>query len=92
MIRGFGDKDTERFFEGIRVARFQGFAHQAIRRLTILDSAYALRDLSGLQSNRLKALSGDRAGEYSIRINTQWRICFRWTEDGPCDVEIADYH
>ena len=92
MIRSFKDRDTRRFFEGIRVARFQAFAGQATRRLTILDSADALRDLAGLRSNRLEALRGNRAGQHSIRINTQWRIFFRWTDDGPCDVEIVDYH
>ena len=51
-----------------------------------------LGDLAALPSNRLEALRGDRAGQHSIRINTQWRICFRWTDDGPCDVEIVDYH
>ena len=74
------------------MASFQGFADQATRRLTLLDNAEALRDLAGLPSNRLESLRGDRAGQYSIRINAQWRICFRWTDDGPCDVEIVDYH
>ena len=92
MIQSFRDRDTRRFFEGARVARFQGFADQATRRLTVLANADALRDLAGLQSNRLEALRGNRAGLYSIRINTQWRICLRWTEEGPCDVEIVDYH
>ena len=68
------------------------FARQATRRLTLLDSAEALRDLATLRSNRLEALRGDRAGQHSIRINMRWRICFRWTDDGPCDVEIVDYH
>ena len=92
MIRSFKDRNTRRFFEGHRVASFQGFADQATRRLTLLDNAEALRDLAGLPSNRLESLRGDRAGQYSIRINAQWRICFRWTDDGPCDVEIVDYH
>ena len=92
MIRGFKDRDTRRFFEGYRVSAFQGFADQAARRLTLLDSADALQDLAGLRSNRLEALRGDRAGQHSIRINSQWRICFRWATDGPCDVEIVDYH
>ncbi|MCY3931696.1 MAG: type II toxin-antitoxin system RelE/ParE family toxin [Acidobacteria bacterium] len=92
MIRSFKDKDSSRFFNGTRVARFQAFAAQAVRRLTILDNAEALRDLAGLRSNRLEALRGDRSGQYSIRINAQWRICFRWTDDGPCDVEKVDYH
>ena len=86
------DRETQRFFEGQRVAVFQGFANQAVRRLTLLDSAETLGDLAALPSNRLEALRGDRAGQHSIRINMQWRICFRWTDDGPYDVEIADYH
>lgn len=92
MIRSFRDRRTERFFAGRRVQSFQGFAGQAVRRLTILDSAESLQDLAGLPSNRLEALSGDRAGQYSIRINRQWRVCFRWRDDGPYDVEIVDYH
>lgn len=92
MIQGFKDRDTRRFFEGVRVVRFLAFADQASRRLTVLDNAQALRDLAGLGSNRLEALRGDREGQYSIRINSQWRICFRWSDDGPDDVEIVDYH
>jgi proteic killer suppression protein len=92
MIRGFGDRDTQRFFEGHRVRAFESFGDQATRRLVYLDNAESLRDLSELHSNRLEALSGNRAGQYSIRINRQWRICFRWGEDGPSDVEIVDYH
>ena len=91
MIRGFKDRKTERFFTGRPVRDFQGFGDQAIRRLTILDNAESLRDLAGLRSNRLESLSGDRAGEHSIRINLQWRICFCWGDDGPYDVEIVDY-
>ena len=92
MIRSFKDKDTRRFYEGVRVARFQAFSGQATRRLTVLDSADALRDLASLRSNGLEALQGDRMGQHSIRINRQWRICFRWSADGPRDVEIVDYH
>ncbi len=92
MIRGFKDRRTRRFFEGRRVAAFHSFSDQAVRRLTLLDSAETLGDLAALPSNRLEALRGDRAGEHSIRINAQWRICFRWTDDGPCEVEIVDYH
>ena len=92
MIRSFRDKDTRQFFEGMRVMRFQAFAEQAARRLAVLDSADALRDLASLQSNRLEALKGDRMGQHSIRINSQWRICFRWSDDGPRDVEVVDYH
>ena len=93
MIRSFRDQQaTRRFFEGRRVAAFHEFARQATRRLTLLDSAETLCDLAALRSNRLEALLGDRAGQHSMRINMQWRICFRWTDDGPCDVEIVDYH
>ena len=96
MIRSFKDRETrisrQRFFEGLRVAAFHGFANQSARRLTLLDSAETLRDLAALPSNRLETLRGDRAGQHSIRINGQWRICFRWTDDGPWDVEIVDYH
>ena len=92
MIRNFKDRNTRRFFEGHRVAAFQGFADQVVRRPTLLASAKELGDLATLAGNRLESLRGDRAGQYSIRINTQWRICFRWEPDGPCDVEIVDYH
>ena len=92
MIRSFKGRDTQRFFQGHRVAAFQGFADQAARRLTLLDAAETLRDLAALPSNRLEVLRGDRAGQHSIRINMQWRICFRWSDDGPFDVEIVDYH
>ena len=92
MIRSFKNRKTQQFFEGKRVAAFQGFANQAARRLAVLDSAASLRDLAELSSNRLELLRGDRAGLYSIRINAQWRLCFRWTDDGPHEVEIVDYH
>ena len=71
MIRSFKDRETRRFFEGRRVAAFQGFANQAVRRLVLLDSAETLADLAALPSNRLEALRGDRAGQHSIRINQQ---------------------
>ena len=92
MIRSFKDRKTERFFAGDRVGGFQRFADQATRRLTFLDAAESFQDLIGLPSNRLERLSGDRAGQHSIRINQQWRICFCWKDDGPHDVEIVDYH
>ncbi len=92
MIRSFGDRDTRRFFEGKRIRRFAGFTDQATRCLMILHSATSLQDLAGLPSNRLEALSGNRVGQYSIRINQKMRICFRWEDDGPYDVEIVDYH
>ena len=92
MIRSFKDSKTERFFSGQRVRSFQGFAAQAARRLTFLDNAESLQDLARMRSNRLESLSGNRAGQFSIRINEQWRICFRSEDDGFYDVEIADYH
>lgn len=92
VIRSFRDRKTEQFFSGRHVRSFQGFAEQAIRRLTVLDNAESLQDLAGLPSNRLESLSGNRAGQHSIRINQQWRLCFRWEDDGPHDVEIVDYH
>ena len=90
MIRSFRDRETRRFFEGRRVAAFHGFASQAARRLVLLDSAETLGDLAALPGNRLEVLRGDRAGRHSIRIDGQWRVCFRWTDDGPHDVEIVD--
>ncbi len=92
MIQSFRSRRTRRFFEGQRVPAFQGFADQATRRLVLLDNAERLGDLAALSSNRLEALRGDRAGQYSIRINVQWRVCVRWTVDGPHEVEIVDYH
>lgn len=92
MIQSFKDRDTRRFFGGARIARFHAFAAQAVRRLAVLDNAEELGDLAALRSNRLEMLRGDRAGQHSVRINNQWRICFRWTDDGPRDVEIVDYH
>jgi len=79
-------------FHGEEVREFQAFARQADKRLRILDAADTLRALQMLPSNRLEALKGDRRGQYSIRINQQWRVCFEWREDGPRNVEIVDYH
>ena len=92
MIQDFKDKETAEHFQGNRVPEFQGFSDQATKRLTILDNADTLQELRGLPSNRLQALYGDRDGQYSIRINRQWRICFCWGDAGPYDVEIVDYH
>ena len=92
MIRGFKDRKTVCLFAGLGVREFRGFSDQAVRRLTVLNSAETLQDLANLRSNRFEALSGDRKNQFSIRINRQWRICFRWKEDGPFDVEIVDYH
>ena len=80
------------FAGGERVKEFQGFKGQAEKRLEILDAAESLKDLAALPGNRLEALTGDRAGQHSIRINKQWRICFEWSDSGPENVEIVDYH
>ena len=94
MILDYRDKKTEQFANGEMVRAFQGFVDQAERRLAILNAATSLDDLRMLRSNRLEALRGDRTGQYSIRINQQWRICFEWldSDPGPSDVEIVDYH
>lgn len=94
MIVSFKGKDTELLAEGKRVAKWESFRLQAEKRLRILDAATTLADIAALNSNRLEALKGDRQGQYSIRINQQWRICFEWPKDstGPQNVEIVDYH
>ena len=92
MIQSFKDKQTQQLFDGKRVRAFQSFARQAEKRLRVLDAADRLEALMRLPSNRFKALGGDRQGQYSIRINDQWRICFEWRQDGPHNIEIVDYH
>ena len=92
MIRHFRDKTTERFFSGEMVREFSSFRKVAERKLTMLDNASDLKDLLSPAGNRLEKLKGDWAGQYSIRINDQWRICFVWLADGPHEVEITDYH
>lgn len=94
MILSYKDKRSTRFAEGEYVAAFSGFARQAEIRLDRLDAATSLKDLAAFTGNRLEALKGDRAGQYSIRINDQWRICFEWPQGaaGPSQVEIVDYH
>ena len=94
MILGYRDRKTRAFAEGRSVRPFQGFESQAARRLTILNAAPSLDTLRSLPGNRLEALGGDRAGQYSIRINRQWRLCFEWPDGqaGPDNVEIVDYH
>ena len=92
MIQSFADRATARLWDGAFVRAFAGIERQARRRLDMLDAAARLDDLRAPPGNRLETLSGDRLGRHSIRINDQWRICFRWTEEGPHDVEIVDYH
>ena len=84
--------ETRRFFETGRSKRFLSIATVAARKLAMLDAAHTLEFLRSPPGNRLEALRGDRRGQYSIRINDQFRICFRWADDGPTDVEIVDYH
>jgi proteic killer suppression protein len=93
VLRTFGDKETERVWRRERSRRFDTPTQRAaLRRLLILDAADALDDLRIPPGNRLEKLRGDRAGQHSIRVNQQWRICFHWTDAGPEDVEIVDYH
>ena len=94
MILGYRDRRTESFATGGFVPGFQGFSEQAAKRLSILNAAPSLDTLRRLPSNRLEALRGTKAGQDSIRINRQWRICFTWPdgEPGPAEVEILDYH
>jgi proteic killer suppression protein len=92
VIRSFKDKRTEKFFDGEPVKEFSGFRKAAERKLIMVDSATQLHDLASLPANRPEKLKGDRAGQHSIRINDQWRVCFLWKDDGPYEVEITDYH
>ncbi len=92
MIRSFGCGDTRVLFERGTSKRFAAIARIAIRKLAQLDAAQTLEFLRAPPGNRLELLKGDRKGQHSIRINAQFRICFRWTRDGPEQVEIVDYH
>ena len=92
MIRSFKCKDTKALSEGRNVRRFVSIAKVARRKLRQLEIAARLADLRVPPGNRLEALRGGRSGQYSIRINDQWRVCFRWTDAGANDVEIVDYH
>ncbi|XKH01326.1 type II toxin-antitoxin system RelE/ParE family toxin [Marinobacter nauticus] len=92
MIKSFRCKDTQRLFNTGKTRRFAAIKSAAERKLIMLEAAEALEDLKSPPGNRLEPLIGDREGQHSIRINKQWRVCFRWTDDGPEDVEIADYH
>ena len=93
VLQSFRNKDTERVWQRQRSKRLdQATQRAALRRLLIMDAADEIGDLRVPPGNRLEKLKGDRATTYSIRINDQWRICFRWTTAGPEDVEIVDYH
>ncbi len=93
MIVGFANAETERFFrDDICPAKWRAVTRVALRKLDMLDAAPSLDALRSPPGNRLEALKGDRAGQFSIRINDRWRVCFLWTEGGPADVEIVDYH
>jgi len=92
VITSFADRDTQRLASGQRVRRFGSIEAIARRKLRQLEIAGQLADLKVPPGNRLEALKGNRQGQMSIRINDQWRICFRWTQAGPADVEIVDYH
>ncbi|MBO6549122.1 MAG: type II toxin-antitoxin system RelE/ParE family toxin [Rhizobiales bacterium] len=93
MIESFKDKITKAIFEGKRVKKLpEELQRKAERKLIRIDTAHCLEDLSVPPGNKLEALSGDRKGQHSIRVNDQWRICFVWGEDGVYEVEFVDYH
>ena len=93
MIQGFADLETEKIWSGRRSRKLPtDIQAVALRKLRILNNVRVLQDLRVPPGNRLEALRGNRAGQHSIRINDQWRICFVWKEGGPADVEIVDYH
>ena len=92
MIRSFLDRETEKISRREFSRKLQGIAPIAKRKLDHLHAAAALSDLVAIPGNRLEALAGDRRGQYSIRINDQWRICFRWVGVDAADVTIVDYH
>lgn len=92
MIKSFACKETESLFNEIPVRRYQAIERQARRKLLYLHGARVLQDLAQSPGNMLDALKGNRKGQYSIRVNDQWRICFKWRDGNAVDVEIVDYH
>jgi proteic killer suppression protein len=92
MIQSFKDELARKLMDGLRVVELVNIEEQARTRLIRLESATSVEDLRALRGNRLEALSGHRKGQFSIRINDQYRICFNWEAKGPSDVEITDYH
>jgi len=96
MIRSFGDKKTSDLFHGINSSQAKRIATNirstAVRKLDLINAAISLKDLRSPPGNRLEALSGDLRGSHSIRVNSQWRIIFRWTDAGAEEVQIIDYH
>ena len=92
MIRSFRCAETQAIFEGRRSRRFGNLKNVIERKLFILNNAVVLSDLRSPPKNQLEALDKDRAGQHSIRVNDQFRVCFRWTPTGPVEVEVVDYH
>ena len=93
MIDSFRDRETERVFLRERSRKFSGIlARSALKKLLLLDAADSIQDLRSPPGNRLERLTGDRSGQYSIRINEQWRLCFEWKAGSATNVEIVDYH
>ena len=91
-LRSFKGKDTEAFWNGARILRFQTFEKTAMRKLQVLHAAASLNDLAAVPGNRLEKLEGDRLGQHSIRINGQWRVCFRWDRRDAHEVEINNHY
>jgi len=93
MIQSFADDETEKLYRGLASRRLpQNLQSIMHRKLVMINAAAKLEDLRVPPGNRLEALKGDRRGQHSIRVNQKWRVCFRWTERGPADVEVVDYH
>ncbi len=92
MIRSFRSKDEQAMFEGRSVPTFRNIEDSVLKRLMMLNRAASLQDLANMRSNHLEKLLGNRAGQFSIRVNDQFRLCFRWQDNDAHDVELVDYH